>query len=191
MSRVYIDKKDNMKADFDVFFRKYEKNIFNLIYRMVDNYEDAVDLTAQTFLQALRGYDNFKGQSNEYTWIYRIAVNLCKNHYRKKERVGRVNVISLNAAPENGTEFDIEDKEVTDPLENVTSKELQRELMLAINELTPELRESLLLRDANGLSYQEIVEVTGCTLETIKSRIFRARTLLRDRLSPILESHKN
>ena len=188
MNTIKAKDKQNIKADFELFFKKYEKSIFNLVYRMVDNYEDATDLTAQTFLQALRGYDNFRGQSNEYTWLYRIAVNLCKNHYRKKERMNSITVISINAGYEN-SDFDIEDKQAVDPLTSISSKELQKELMSAINTLTPELKESLLLRDANGLSYQEIVEVTGCTLETVKSRIFRARTILREKLGPILEKN--
>jgi len=184
---IKVNSKQNIKTDFELFFKKYEKSIFNLVYRMIDNYDDAVDITAQTFLQALRGYDNFRGASNEYTWLYRIAVNLCKNHYRKKERASKITIISLSGATESSGDLEIEDKATKNPLDSMTSKELQRELMAAINELTPELKESLLLRDANGLSYQEIVEVTGCTLETVKSRIFRARTILRDKLGPILD----
>lgn len=173
---------------FEVLFTRYEKGIFNLIYRMVGDYEDATDLTSQTFLHALRAYDRFRGEAQEYTWLYRIAVNLCKNHFRKRDREARVEMVSLDApimADGEEMERDIEDL-THSPERSLESQEMQALIQQAIMDLSPDLRVVILLRDVQGLSYQEVAEATCCTVEAVKSRIFRARGHLRRVLGPHL-----
>jgi len=82
---------------FDDFFDAYEQRIFNLVYRLVGDYEDAADLTSDTFVRALRGYEKFRGDAHTYTWLYRIAVNLCKNYFRQQQHRSRVHSFSLDA----------------------------------------------------------------------------------------------
>lgn len=170
----------------EVLFSRYEKGIFNLIYRMVNDIEDATDLTSQTFLHALRAYDRFRGEAQAYTWLYRIAVNLCKNHFRKRDREARIEMVSLDApiyADGEELERDIEDL-THSPERLLEGQELQTLIQQAIMDLAPDLRAVILLRDVQGLSYQEIADVTGCTVEAVKSRIFRARGHLRRVLGP-------
>jgi len=173
---------------FEVLFTRYEKGIFNLIYRMVSDYEDATDLTSQTFLHALRAYDRFRGEAQAYTWLYRIAVNLCKNHFRKRDREARIEVVSLDAPIiSDGEEMERDIEDLThSPEVSLESQELQGMIQQAIMGLSQDLRVVILLRDVQGLSYQEVAEVTNCTVEAVKSRIFRARGHLRRVLGPHL-----
>jgi RNA polymerase sigma-70 factor (ECF subfamily) len=173
---------------FDVLFARYEKGIFNLIYRMVGDLEDATDLTSQTFLHALRAYDRFRGESQAYTWLYRIAVNLCKNHFRKRDREARLQIVSLDTpiyTDGEEIERDIEDLSQS-PERLMEGQELQVLIQQSIMRLSPDLRTVILLRDVQGLSYQEVADITGCSVEAVKSRIFRARGFLRKALSPHL-----
>lgn len=173
---------------FEVLFTRYEKGIFNLIYRMVGDYEDATDLTSQTFLHALRAYDRFRGEAQAYTWLYRIAVNLCKNHFRKRDREARIEVVSLDAPIiADGEEMEREIEDMThSPEVSLESREMQALIQQAIMSLSHDLRVVILLRDVQGLSYQEVAEVANCTVEAVKSRIFRARGHLRRVLGPHL-----
>lgn len=173
---------------FEVLFTRYEKGIFNLIYRMVGDYEDATDLTSQTFLHALRAYERFRGEAQAYTWLYRIAVNLCKNHFRKRDREARIEMVSLDAPIiSDGEEMDRDIEDLThSPEVSLESQELQGLIQQAIMGLSQDLRVVILLRDVQGLSYQEVAEVTNCTVEAVKSRIFRARGHLRRVLGPHL-----
>lgn len=173
---------------FEVLFERYEKRIYNLIFRMVGDIEDATDLTSQTFLHALRAYHRFRGEAQAYTWLYRIAINLCKNHFRKRDREARYQVVSLDAPLQaDGEEVDRDIEDYSQSPEYLTEgKEVQELLQAAIGDLSPDLRAVILLRDVQGLSYQEIGEMTGCSVEAVKSRIFRARGHLRRVLGPHL-----
>jgi len=173
---------------FEVLFTRYEKGIFNLIYRMVGDFEDATDLTSQTFLHALRAYDRFRGEAQAYTWLYRIAVNLCKNHFRKRDREARIEMVSLDAPIlTDGEEMERDIEDLThSPERSLENQEMQALIQQAITSLSPDLRVVILLRDVQGLSYQEVANVTSCTVEAVKSRIFRARGHLRRMLGPHL-----
>jgi len=173
---------------FEALYERHEKAIFNLVYRLVGDFEDATDLTSQTFLHALRAYDRFRGDAQAYTWLYRIAVNLCKNHFRKRDREARFQLISLDA-PINADGEEME-REIVDnshsPELLAVGKELQEKIQEAIMNLSDDLRAVILLRDVQGLSYQEIAVITQCSVEAVKSRIFRARGHLRRVLGPHL-----
>ena len=173
---------------FEVLFTRYEKGIFNLIYRMVGDFEDATDLTSQTFLHALRAYDRFRGEAQAYTWLYRIAVNLCKNHFRKRDREARIEVVSIDAPVlADGEEMDRDIEDFTHAPERIIEcHDLQECIQQAIMGLSTDLRTVILLRDVQGLSYQEVAQMTNCSVEAVKSRIFRARGHLRKVLSPQL-----
>ncbi len=180
-------------TSFEALYERYEKAIFNLVYRQVGDFDDATDLTAQTFLHALRAYDRFRGEAQAYTWLYRIAVNLCKNHFRKRDREARFQLISLDA-PINidgeGMGREIEDNSYC-PEQMLEGKELQEKIQQAISNLSEDLRMVILLRDVQGLSYQEIADITRSSVEAVKSRIFRARGNLRKVLGPHLRPDPN
>ena len=178
------------EESFEDLFELYEHRIFNLIYRMVGDYEEAVDLTSDTFVQALKALPQFRRQSQPYTWLYRIAVNLCKNHFRKKAHRARFFAFSLDQGrdAEGEEEFvEIEDHS-QEPGRMLEAGELHEEVEKAIAALPADLRLTVILRDIQGLSYQEIAQALECTLEAVKSRLFRARATLRKQLSAYLTS---
>lgn len=173
---------------FDGFFQTYEQRIFNLIYRLVGDYDDATDLTSETFVRALRGYSRFRREAQPYTWLYRIALNLCKNYFRQQQHRSRVHAFSLDAPAEHDGELlarEVEDDRPA-PQERSEAKELEAQVMKCLGGLRPEFRTLIVLRDVQGLSYQEIGRVLGCSEKAVKSRLFRARTQLREALSPYL-----
>jgi len=176
------------QAEFDDLFTRFEKKVFNLIYRLVGDYEEAADLTSDTFLQALRHLEQFRAEASPFTWLYRIAVNQCKNHFRRKGVRDRAHAFSLD--DQSGLAPDAEQRELADwsqsPARLVEAGELQRLIQEGIAELPLESREVLVLRDLQGLSYQEIAEVLDIAPELVKSRLFRARAGLRQRLAPYL-----
>jgi RNA polymerase sigma-70 factor (ECF subfamily) len=158
----------------------------------VGDYDDAADLTAETFVQALRGLPHFRRQSQPYTWLYRIAVNLCKNYFRRKAHRSKYSAFSLDQGREQEGEdatFELED-ERQEPGRLLELTELQQEVQKALAALSSDLRMAVILRDFQGLSYQEMAEVLDCTLEAVKSRLFRARAALRKSLAPYVEASK-
>jgi RNA polymerase sigma-70 factor (ECF subfamily) len=173
---------------FDELFQAYEQKIFNLVYRLVGDYEDAADLTSDTFVRAMRAYDRFRGDAHPYTWLYRIAVNLCKNYFRQQQHRSRVHSFSLDAPVEGEdgpTTREIEDS--SQALQRrVEEAELGEQVQKCLLELRPDLRALIVLRDLQGLSYREIGHVLGCPEKAVKSRLFRARSRLRELLDPYL-----
>ncbi len=173
---------------FDELFDAYEQRIFNLVYRLVGDYEDAADLTSETFVRALRGYDRFRGEAQLYTWLYRIAVNLCKNYFRQQQHRNRVLAFSLDAPfeGEDGPgEREIEDVG-QEPQRVVEARELEGEVQGCLLQLRPDFRALIVMRDMQGLSYREIGEILGCPEKVVKSRLFRARMKLKELLEPYL-----
>ena len=171
---------------FDDFFDAYEQRIFNLVYRLVGDYEDAADLTSDTFVRALRGYEKFRGDAHPYTWLYRIAVNLCKNYFRQQQHRSRVHSFSLDAPLEGEEGFgarEIED-EGQEPQRRAEARELEGQVQRCLMRLRADLRTLVVLRDVQGLSYREIAGILGCPEKVVKSRLFRARTKLRELLEP-------
>lgn len=173
--------------DFDALVAKYEKKIFNVIYRMLGDYEEATDLTQETFISAFRHYDRFRGDSKVFTWLYQIARNLCINRVRQRERQRGMRIESLDQ-PRDGDDDDGMTREIADwsqsPQRVLENKELREKLLAAIDALTPDYKEVLMLREFESLSYNEIVERTGLTLENVKTRLSRARGMLRRKLGP-------
>jgi len=175
---------------FDDLYQAYEQKIFNLVYRLVGDYEDATDLTADTFVCALRSYDRFRGDAHPYTWLYRIALNLCKNYFRQQRHRSRVHAFSLDApASPNEEAAPREVEDYSQRLQQrVEAKELERQVQKCLLSLRPEFRELIVLRDLQGLSYLQIGRILGCSEKAVKSRLFRARSQLRAALAPFLSS---
>ncbi len=171
-----------------VVAENYER-IYNVIYRLVNDDEEAADLTQDTFVAAYRAYGRFRHESSAYTWLYRIAVNLTKNHFEKQQRVGAREAFSLDAP------LQLDSDEVTRQVEDWAlspervseNDELGAIVLREVAALKYDYREVVVLRDLEGLSYREIAEVLGCSVEAVKSRLFRARSVLRERLEELLE----
>lgn len=170
---------------FSQLFAKYQKKVFNLCFRFVDNYEEAKDLTQETFVRVYNGIKSFRREASFSTWLYCIASNTCKNKLRSWK--GRPKLVSLDETFE--TEDDemtrqVEDKNCPTPLEEIETIEIQERVQTAINSLSEEQREVVILRDIEGCSYEEIAVTLGCNLGTVKSRLSRARLELKDKLNP-------
>lgn len=170
---------------FDVVIRLYHKKIYNLTYRLIGDLEEAADLTQETFVSAYKAYRRFRGSSEAvYPWLCRIAVNACRNRFKSKSRRVQHEALSLDE------HIELEESAVTvqladesgSPETHLERRELESKVQEAIQSLPPEYRMIVVLRDMHGLSYQEIAESTGVTMETLKTRLFRGRRMLRRRL---------
>jgi RNA polymerase sigma-70 factor (ECF subfamily) len=166
---------------FEELVCRYERKIYTLAYRMTGNYHDANDLAQEAFLRAFQSIKGFRGDASFSTWLCRIATNVCRDELRKRYRV------SLESLEQEVSFGDWEMKkqipaDVPGPAEIYEQQELQHELQDLINTLTPEFRMALILRDIQGLSYEEIAEQLECSLGTVKSRISRARNYLKEKI---------
>lgn len=173
--------------DFDALVAKYEKKIFNVIYRKLGDYEDATDLTQETFINAFRHFDRFRGEAKVFTWLYQIAHNLCINRMRQRDRQRSLRVESLDQPRDTAAE-DGATREIADwtgsPQNVLEDRELRQRIYAAIDSLPPDYKEVVLLREFHDLSYSEIVDATGLSLENVKTRLLRARAMLRRKLEP-------
>ena len=177
--------------DFDALVAKYERKIFNVIYRLLGDYEEATDLTQETFISAFRHFDSFRGESKVFTWLYQIARNLCINRIRQRDRQRALRLESLDQPRERDDE-DSPSREVADwsysPQKVLEDRELRTRILNAIESLPPDYKEVVVLREFQNLSYNEIVDATGLTLENVKTRLSRARAMLRRKLETYYRS---
>ncbi len=168
--------------DFERLVQDNYQRIYGVIYRLVGDVHEAEDLTQDTFVNAYRARNGFRGDSQVYTWLYRIAVNLTKNRLEQLAR----RPVPWAQAGLDGEEDEPEDSADT-PERHTQNAELGQVVAAAILRLRPDFRAVVILREYEQLSYEEIASVLGCTVQTVKTRLFRARNLLRRRLSKYLE----
>ena len=172
-------------AVFEILFRKYQTPVFSLVYRMV-NGEDAYDLTQEVFLRALRALPSFKGDSKFRTWLLTIARNVCLNHLRDAKLRAGIEEGSLDEEPEAPGYIQEPADPAADVARIVEVRELQRIVDRVLSELTPEQRLLITLRDLQGLSYEEVAEITDLSLVNVKSKLHRARLAFKTRFQPFL-----
>jgi RNA polymerase sigma-70 factor (ECF subfamily) len=170
---------------FDWLVLHYHGPVYNLILSMLGDVSDAADGTQEVFLKAFRGIRTFRQGSSLKTWLYRIAIREALNHKRWFKRHLQRNV-SIDSEPEEGRgAIEIEDLGPT-PFELLASHEIQAAVQGALREVPEVFRSAVILRDLEGLSYEEIAEVLECSVGTVKSRILRGRRALKDLLEPLL-----
>ena len=178
--------KQGDKAAFDLLVLKYQQRITNLISRFVRNPADAMDVSQETFLKAYRALPNFRGESEFYTWIYRIAVNTAKNYLAVQSR--RPLEAGQDISEIEQIEGDNALKDQATPENMLLRDELQATVIKAIENLPPDLQMAITLREIEGLSYDEIAGVMECPIGTVRSRIFRAREAIDNQLKPLLDN---
>jgi RNA polymerase sigma-70 factor (ECF subfamily) len=170
---------------FGSLVAKYQDRVFNLVYRMTHRREDAEELAQEAFLKALEKISQFRGHSQFYTWLFRIAANLVISHRR---RGGRIRFQSLSGADELGdSQAEVltakaAERRNPNPRTAAMANETQARVMQALEELDDEMRIVVILRDMEGMDYTQIAEVLGVPAGTVKSRLHRARTVLRETL---------
>ena len=177
------------KHAFDLLVAKYQRKLGRLISRFVRDPAEAEDVTQEAFIKAYRALPGFRGDSAFYTWLYRIGINTAKNYLLANKR----------RAP-TSTPFDAEEaeafdeagllREVSTPENELMSKQVVSVVQATLQELPEDLRSALTLREIEGLSYEEIASVMNCPVGTVRSRIFRAREAVAEKLRPLLETSK-
>ncbi len=170
---------------FDWLVTHYHAPVYNLILGMLGDTSDAADGAQEVFLKAFRGIRSFRQGSSLKTWLYRIAIREALNHKRWFKRHLQKNV-SIDAEPEEGrAHIEIEDLCAT-PFEQMAAQEIQVAVRGALQQVPDVFRSAVILRDLEGLSYEEVAEVLECSVGTVKSRILRGRRALKEILGPLL-----
>lgn len=178
------------KAAFDLLVAKYQRKIFRLLSRLVRDPAEIEDVAQEAFIKAYRALPNFRGDSAFYTWLYRIAINTAKNYLVSQ---GRRAPTTTEADIEEAETFDDGDqlRDLNTPDSMLLSKQVAEAVNRAIDALPEDLRTAIVLRELEGLSYEEIAESMGCPIGTVRSRIFRAREAIADELRPVLDTAKD
>ncbi|MCS6860026.1 MAG: sigma-70 family RNA polymerase sigma factor [Abditibacteriales bacterium] len=173
---------------FEEVVHRYKNKVHNYIARMVNDADDAEDLTQDVFVKAFISLGSFRGEASLQTWLYRIATNLCIDRARRRKRQ-RWDTMSLDEPVRDDEDDeigrDVPDVEA-DPYRHLERKELRQQVRRALGRLSEKLRAVIVLYDVQGLSYEEIAQVLGCPLGTVKSRLFNARAELAKHLKPYL-----
>ncbi|MBR6352873.1 MAG: sigma-70 family RNA polymerase sigma factor [Oscillospiraceae bacterium] len=161
---------------FEDLVLEYEKNVYGITLRMTGNSEDAADMTQEAFIKAFNSLQSFRGDSKFSVWLYRIATNVCLDFLRSRNRKPTV---SLSVEDDEGEESQLDIADESQSPELLLERGLTRDAVRrGLDALSPEYRQILLLREIQGLSYEEISQVLSLEVGTVKSRIFRARKRL-------------
>jgi len=164
---------------FDQLVQRYEGKIYSVAYRFMGNHADAGDLAQDTFIRMYQALPSFRGDSSFATWLYRVAANACRDELRKRQRRRSVSMDEMiEASPANmpaaASDYS--------PEETAQRHETQRQVQECLNQLSNDHRLILVMREIQGLSYEEIASVLDCSLGTVKSRISRARNALKEKI---------
>ncbi|HEY5623688.1 MAG TPA: RNA polymerase sigma factor RpoE [Gammaproteobacteria bacterium] len=172
------------RSAFDLLVIKYQHKIIKLIMRYVRDPSEALDVAQEAFLKAYRAAPSFRGDSAFYTWLYRIAINTAKNHLVAAAR--RPAYYDLDLQDPEQYEVFAKLKDLDTPEGLTLSEEIRQTVNKAINDLPEDLRTAILLREIEGMSYEEIAQTMECPVGTVRSRIFRARESIDKRISSLL-----
>ncbi|MEN9418335.1 MAG: hypothetical protein RI988_1955 [Pseudomonadota bacterium] len=176
---------------FELLVLKYRRRIERLVSRIVRDPDLVPDVAQETFIRAYRALPNFRGESAFYTWLYRIAVNTARKSVAEQRRDPVVTESALLRADDDAdetsrTEATLSDVETPDAV--LASRQIAQAVNSAIEDLSEDLRQAVTLREIEGLSYEEIAQVMNCPIGTVRSRIFRAREAIAQRLRPLLDT---
>ena len=160
---------------FDILVRRWERKMQGAAYRLLGSEEDARDVAQEAFLKAFRGLDRFRGQAKFSSWLYQIVLNLCRD--RARRRRGRT-WVSWDELSEEGAHLPVQD----DGWQRLETRDLSRRVASAMEALTEEQREVIVLKEYEGLTFPEIAELLDVPLSTVKTRLYRGLTQLRKRL---------
>lgn len=178
------------KHAFELLVAKYQRKLGRLLSRFIRNSSEVEDVVQEAFIKAYRALPSFRGESAFYTWLYRIGINAAKNY-----------LVSEGRRPPTTTGFDSEEAEgfedadqlrnINTPENELMSKQVAETVNKAMESLPEELKTAITLREIEGLSYEEIASMMNCPIGTVRSRIFRARETIADKLRPMLGTDKD
>lgn len=172
------------KSAFDLLVIKYQHRIVHLVNRYVKDAHEAQDVAQDTFIKAYRALADFRGESAFYTWLYRIAINTAKNYLLSRTR--RHSEFELEIQDAEQVENALQLKDMDTPEDQLMNEQIVEVIKLAIEKLPEEMRIAITLREFEGMSYEEIAEAMDCPIGTVRSRIFRAREAIDEKLQPLL-----
>jgi len=175
------------KHAFDLLVLKYQRKIIRLLSRIIRDPAELEDVAQEAFIKAYRALPQFRGDSAFYTWLYRIAINAARN-WQAANRTRLMHVSTLESA--EGETFSQIDtlSDIATPESMLTSREIVEAVNAAIEDLPTDLRTAIVLREIEGMRYEDIAQTMGCPIGTVRSRIFRAREAIAARLRPVLDT---
>lgn len=171
---------------FDLLVSKYQRRLMRLVSRIVHDPTEAEDVVQESFIKAFRGLRHFRGDSAFYTWLYRIGINTAKNFLVTQSRRAPSST-DVDAGSAEGSDDGNGLRDINTPESMLATKQIAETVNAAMESLPVDLRTAILLREIEGLSYDEISEIMSCPIGTVRSRIFRAREVIADKLRPLLD----
>lgn len=177
------------KRAFDLLVRKYQHKIISVVTRYVSDWSEAQDVAQEAFIRAYRAIAAFRGDSAFYTWIYKIAINTAKNHLVSRGRRPPIGDIAIEDAVQLDGASQLRDRAT--PERELLRQEIEQTVFATVEDLPEELRTAITLREVDGLSYEEIAEAMNCPIGTVRSRIFRARDAIDQKLRPLLSESED
>lgn len=176
------------QAAFDMLFARYQVRIINLIARYVRDADEVRDVAQEAFIKAYRALPRFRGDSQFYTWLYRIAINTAKNHLVSRSRRPPSSDVDIDDADYRDDADML--RETEDPESALSRDQLEATIHQALSQLPDDLRSALTLREFDGLSYEQIANILDCPVGTVRSRIFRAREFVDQQIRPLLDGEE-
>jgi len=174
------------KRAFDILVIKYQSKILSIVSRFISDNAEINDVAQDAFIKAYRALPNFRGESAFYTWLYRIAINTAKNYLTARGRRPPASDIDSQDAESYGVGVAL--RENASPEKLMMRDQLKDVIFKTIEELPDDLKTAITLREIEGLSYEEIAEIMDCPIGTVRSRIFRARESIAEKLKPLIET---
>ncbi len=172
---------------FGLLVEKYQNRLYRLILRIIKNQSVVEDLVQESLIKAYRSIASFRGDSAFYTWLYKIGLNTARNYlYEKKHKLQVDNSVAIEDAENFSTAIDIHQAET--PETELINKQIAKTVNDAISALPTELQTAITLREIEGLTYEQISQVMNCPVGTTRSRIFRARNIISEKIKPLLNT---
>ena len=178
------------KHAFELLVSKYQRKLARLLGRFIRDPVEVEDVAQETFIKAYRALPSFRGESAFYTWLYRIGINTAKNYLVAMGRRAPTTT-EFNSEEAEGFEEGEQLRDINTPESALMSKEIARTVGETMEQLPEELRDAIALREIEGLSYEDIAAIMNCPIGTVRSRIFRAREAIAERLRPLLDTQKD
>jgi RNA polymerase sigma-70 factor (ECF subfamily) len=178
------------KQAFELLVEKYQRKLARLLSRFIRDPAEVEDVTQEAFIKAYRALPAFRGDSAFYTWLYRIGINTAKNYLMAMGRRAPTST-EVEAEEAEGFEEGEQLRDINTPESLLLSKEIARTVNATIEQLPEELRTAIQMREIEGMSYEDIAKAMDCPIGTVRSRIFRAREAIAERLRPLLDTRKD
>jgi len=179
------------KRAFDLLVVKYQRKLARLLSQFIRDAAEVEDVTQETFIKAYRSLSSFRGDSAFYTWLYRIGINAAKNFLVAQKRRASTTTNEFDIEVAENFEEGGQLRELNTPENELMSKQIAQTVHQALQALPEELRSAITLREIEGLSYEEIASIMSCPTGTVRSRIFRAREAIADKLQSVMEIGKD